>query len=164
MVNNIIWGIVLFTGVTILSPPTIIILVLGMLPTGVTYLCDKSEQKHAVLCVGGLNICGVFPYLLDIWFDSGSINDAIQIITDLFSIMIMYLAASIGWLLFRYVPPIITTFLNLLADRRLTKLKKHQDVLTEEWGILGESKMVTPLNENAEPENTKEEALSPSPD
>ena len=159
MINNIIWAVILITFVTFLSPPTVLVLFVGFLPTGVAYICDKSDEKFAALCVGGLNLCGVFPYILSIWFDAHNIDNAIDIITNFFSLMVMYTAAGLGWGVYRYVPPIISQVVDFLAKRRLTNLHLLQDNLTEEWGALNDSP-TNRRNENDDihQENDKDDA------
>ena len=164
MVNNIIWAIVLFTFLTILSPPTILVLVVGLVPTGVAYICDKSDEKYVALCVGGINLCGVFPYVLSIWFDSHSLENAMDIVFDFFSLMIMYSSAGIGWAFYRYVPPIISEVLDILAKRRLAYLHRVQKNLVEEWGVFGSQSKQPSLSDtsNDVPKELEKEAAASS--
>ena len=60
----------------IISMPTVIVLGLGMLPTGVAWLIDQTEERFATFCVGGLTMCGVFPYVLKLWAVNHTVNAA----------------------------------------------------------------------------------------
>ena len=144
MVNNIIWGIVLITGLAILSLPTVLILTIGMIPSAVAYFCDKSDEKYTALCIGALNLCGVFPYLLKIWFDNHSISNAVEIIFNPFPLMIMYMGAGLGWALYVYVPPIISVLIEIISKHRLAHLNDVQANLVNQWGVLGTSERTKP--------------------
>ena len=150
MVNKIIWTIVLFIFVTILSPPTVLVLAVGLLPTGIAYICDKSDEKFPALCVGGINLCGTFPYLLSVWFEGHSLSNALDIVLDFFSLLVMYGAAGIGWAFYKYVPPIISQVLDILAKRRLAHLNRLQKKLVEDWGKLGPDRKKASQSENPE--------------
>jgi hypothetical protein len=116
------------------SLPTLVILVPGMLPTAVARVCDRTEQKYATFCVGGMNLCGVFPYLLHLWTINHDVKAAIGIISDIFALVVMYSAAGFGWLMFMAIPPVVSAFLNVLAQRRVTLLRASQEEIVKEWG------------------------------
>ena len=132
--TKILWTSGVLTLLAIISFPTLIIFIVGMLPTGVARICDRTVQKYATLCVGGLNICGVFPYIIELWVDNHSVAAAMNIISDLFALLVMYSSASIGWLMFIAVPPVVSTFLDVLAQRRVNSLRSKQHNISEEWG------------------------------
>lgn len=118
----------------IFSLPTLIVLIPGMLPTAVARVCDRTAQKYATFCVGGLNLCGVFPYILNLWTENHDIQAAVMIISDIFALLVMYAAAGFGWLMFMAIPPVVAAFLNVLAQRRVTMLKANQEEIVREWG------------------------------
>ena len=117
-----------------ISLPTVILVCLGMLPTLVAWVIDRSDGKHATFCVCGLNFSGLFPFLMDVWFINHSTDTAIRILTDVFNLVIIYGSAGFGWLLYIAVPPVITTFLSVVAQSRLKLLKTTQSNIIEEWG------------------------------
>jgi len=133
-VTKAIWVIVFVFLMVVISAPTVIVVGFGLLPTGVAFIIDRSDQKYATFCVGGLNTCGVFPYLLKIWTDTHSIDAAFDIITDVFSLSVMFAAAGFGWMLFLSIPPVISAVLNVLAERRVQVLREVQRKIIEEWG------------------------------
>lgn len=124
----------IMVALAIFSLPTLIILIPGMLPTGVARICDRTDQKYATFCVGGLNLCGVFPYLLNLWTDNHEIEAAAGIISDIFALLVMYASAGFGWLMFLAIPPVVSAFLTVLAQRRVTILRTTQDDIVREWG------------------------------
>ena len=121
-------------GVLIISLPSIILVFFGMLPTLVALIVDRTSQKYAVFCVGGMNFSGVFPYLLDLWAGEHTAGSAMEILTDVFSLLLMYGAAGFGWMIFIAVPPVVGAFLTVMAQRRVSQLRRDQKELIEEWG------------------------------
>ena len=146
-----LWGVTIFVMVLILVPATVIVLLLGSLPTIVAWLIDRSKDKFATFCVGGMNFCGVFPYLLKLWFDDHSISAALNIVSDVFALAVMYAAAGFGWALFISIPPVVAAFLNVIAERRVIYLRSVQKAITSEWGHSVTDQMgEAPPPENAE--------------
>ena len=132
--TKVLWVSAVFTLLAVISLPTLIVFISGMLPTVVARIWDRTEQKFATLCVGGLNICGVFPFIIKLWSDNHSIAAATNTISDLFALLVMYSAASFGWLIFLAVPPVVTTFLDVLAQRQINILRGKQQNTVEDWG------------------------------
>jgi hypothetical protein len=133
-VGGWLWGGAILSVVLIVSTPTVIVFAFGSLPTIVAWLIDRSKEKFATFCVGGLNICGVFPFLLQIWFEEHSIDAATGIVTDVFAVLIMYASAGFGWALFISVPPVVAAFLNVVTQRRVAFLRDEQKAIVDEWG------------------------------
>jgi hypothetical protein len=48
--------------------------------------------------------------------------------------MVIYGAAGFGWMLYMSLPPVVTTFLTVMSERRVTVLKNNQKTIIEEWG------------------------------
>lgn len=116
------------------SLPTIALLLFGMLPTLVAAIVDRSPSRYAWLSVGGTNLAGAAPYLFQLWFGDHSLQHAFTLLTDVFVVLVMYGAASVGWLLFMAAPPVVGTFLMLTSERRVAALRHAQQRIVEEWG------------------------------
>ena len=54
----------LFTVILVAFPGLIILTCVGMLPTIVAKIVDRSDKKYAAFCVGGMNFAGVFPSIM----------------------------------------------------------------------------------------------------
>lgn len=132
--RRFIWFVLGLGTMLFLSAPTVMLVFFGLLPTIVAGIIDRTEGKHATYCVFGMNFSGIFPFLADVWFNNHSIDAAIDIMTDPFDLMVIYGAAGFGWMLYVAVPPVITTFLSVMAQRRVTVLREIQSKLIEEWG------------------------------
>jgi len=132
--SNLTWILLVLTFLVVLAGPTMILLLLGMLPTLVALIIDRTKQKSNSLCVGSINFIGVFPYIIGLW---GGINDftaAFTIVGDIFNLLVMYSAAAFGWFLFLTMPSIISSFVLVLQQRKVAQLRGEQKDLIDEWG------------------------------
>ncbi len=132
---NLVLSAIILVVVMLLALPQVLILAIGMLPTWVAiFLIDQTKEKYASFCVGGLNFCGTLPYLIDVWTGANTTMAAILVLADVFSLLIMYGAAAIGWVLFMFVPPFAAMGLQVLNERKIAQLRERQRKLIEEWG------------------------------
>ncbi len=120
--------------VMLLSMSSVILLCLAMLPTLVATIVDRTPQKYAAFCVGSMNLSGTVPFLIDLWFGEHTIDQALGILGNVFSLAVIYGAAAFGWMIYTLVPPIIAAFLIMMARRRAQQLRTVQAQLVEEWG------------------------------
>ncbi len=126
--------VIIFVLLVLVALPTVMLLFFGMLPTIVAYFIDRTQQKYAAFSVGGLNFCGVFPHVLELWDGYHSIGSALGILTDVFSLVVMYGVAVLGWALFSVIPPVVVSVLTVMAQRRVANLRTSQRHIIEEWG------------------------------
>jgi len=130
------WMYFLLISVTLIAVafPTIIVVAVAMLPALASWITDRTDQKYGFFCVGGLNFAGTFPYLMDLWSGNHNITGAMNIITDVFALAVMYGSAMGGWLVYTVIPPVITSFMTVLTERRLSALRANQRRIIDEWG------------------------------
>lgn len=133
-VTIVLWVSVCLVGVVILAWPTVMLFFFGMLPTIVAYLVDRTQEKYATFCVASMNFCGVFPYMMELWMEGHTTFIATEILADVFSLVIIYGAAAFGWVIFTSVPPVVASFLSVIAQQRVSTLRLLQRKLIEEWG------------------------------
>ncbi|MBL6945739.1 MAG: hypothetical protein ISR47_03790 [Rhodospirillales bacterium] len=107
---------------------------IGMPPTLVAWMIDRTYQKSATYCVAGLNFCGLFPYLLDLWLGLHSVDSAFSMMSDVFTLLAIYGSAAFGWMMFIAIPPVVATFLTVIAQRRVAQLRTLQRDIISEWG------------------------------
>lgn len=133
------WTVILGFGAVLLlfttfSLPSLIVLGVGLLPTGVAYIIDRSAQKFGSFCVGGMNLCGVFPYVLTLWTEIHTRAAATEIVSDVLTLLIMYSAAAFGWMMYLAMPPVIAGFIAVMGQTRVKKLRSIQQKILESWG------------------------------
>lgn len=129
-----LWLFVLIVGMIWISLATVLMIVVGMPPTLVAWIIDRSHQKSATYCVAGMNFCGLFPYLIDLWMGTNSLPAATAIVTNVFALLAIYGAAAFGWVIYITIPPVVSTFLTVMAQRRVAQLRTLQRQIIEEWG------------------------------
>ena len=121
-------------GLLILALPTAMVLFVGFLPSLVAWAVDDTKGHYASRTVVGVNFAGVAPFILKLWTGQNDIAAAGRLITDPFTLLVMFSAAGVGWLMFLGFPGIIAGLCTMNANRRITFLKEHQKTLVEEWG------------------------------
>ncbi|NQU60268.1 MAG: acyl-CoA synthetase [Rhodospirillales bacterium] len=156
MLQRLIWVGLVLVVMLIISLATVFMVFLGLLPTFVAAVVDRAEGKYATFCVLGLNFSGLFPFLMEIWFKDHSFDAAVTIMADPFNLIIIYGAAAFGWMLFIALPPVVTTFLSVMSQHRMTILQENQRNIIEEWG-----EGITTAIELAESGESFEEGIAP---
>lgn len=116
------------------SLPTVLLLFFGLLPTLAAAVGDRSANRFAWLCVGGMNFAGVSPFLFDLWFGGHTLSGALDILTDVFALFVIFGAAGFGWMLYMAVPPVVGAFMGVISQRRVITLRGNQRRLVEQWG------------------------------
>lgn len=115
-------------------PPTAMVFAVGMLPTLVAAMVDRTRGRMAACSVGLLNLCGVLPFVLQLWSRGQTVNAAEHLLTNVFNLSAMFGAAAVGWLLFLAIPPVVAAVLRVQAEHRAVALRTRQKKLVEEWG------------------------------
>jgi hypothetical protein len=127
-----IW--LLAAGILFAFYESIVLLLVGMIPTGVALFVDRSPQKDQARSVGYLNFAGCLPWAINFWMSGGGFGRVFEIVGDPLVLGIMYSAAAAGWGLCFVVRPFVTSYLIVAAGIKDKQLKKHQNELVEEWG------------------------------
>ena len=142
-----VWAKLLF--LIILAPliavllPTCMLLSLGLIPTAVVYLKDKTREKSFTITVGLTNLCGVLPMLGELWSRGQAMQVATETVSDPLFWMLSFGAAAIGWLIFMGMPPLIAAYYTMASDARIDKVLLRQRALVEMWGeeVTGEAEV-----------------------
>jgi hypothetical protein len=129
----LLFSVVAF-GLLVFAAPALIILFVGMAPTAVAIFIDRDPQKNSAISVAALNFAGLSPYLADFIFGVASFSRALELISDVFVLVIIYGAAAAGWVLILVLPPATAIVLGVVTDSRIQALRKEQRQLVEDWG------------------------------
>lgn len=114
--------------------PTALVLAVGMLPTLGANIGARGGVRAKTLTVGAMNLAGCVPFLLDLWSSDSSIPHAISLIRSPRTIVVIWSAASIGYLINWAMAGIVNTIMVQRANMQLKDLKKQQLQLVERWG------------------------------
>ena len=132
--GRILWFTIL---VALLLPwilPSIIVIVVGMVPTLIALVVDRSPNKYAAANIAPLNFAGVLPYLVKLWAKSQNLENALNIIVDVFALIVMFGAAGFGWMIYMTVPAFVASIFMVISQQRVTQLRETQRKIVEEWG------------------------------
>ena len=71
---------------------------------------------------------------MKLWAGKHTTSAATEIISDVLSLLVMYAAAGFGWIIFLAIPPVVATFLSVVAQTRVKTLRASQQEIVNEWG------------------------------
>lgn len=118
----------------VIGLPTALMLTIALLPTFCAFLVAHSQGYYSAISIGALNIAGTWPFLLKLWKTGHTASNAITIILDPTAWLIIYGAATAGWVLCMWFPILVSSFMSMFSAHRLKELKRQQNQLVEEWG------------------------------
>lgn len=127
------WLLLTFLSIVAFSIlPAVIVLLIGLLPT-ITVLITDSKNSNKLVVIGCFNLSGVFVYLLNI-IRHFSMDGALNILSDIFNLIIMLGSAGIGLVLYYEVPNLFIFLSKISANKRLENIDKRLQKIGEEWG------------------------------
>lgn len=130
--------ILIFATVTILllmfAAPASIVFLVGMMPTAVAIFIDRDPRKLASVTVAAMNFAGVSFYLVDFLMGTASFSRALELVSNVFVLVVIYGAAAGGWVMLLALPPVTAVILAALAESRINSLRKEQRELVKNWG------------------------------
>lgn len=114
--------------------PTTFLLAVGLLPTFVAIVVDREPGKNKSLTIGAMNFAGCFPYLVGLWTESNSMDLAIGYLAKPETVIIMYSAAAVGYLINWAVTMGVSSILVQKSLLRIKKIGEEKTALEERWG------------------------------
>ncbi len=130
------FGLLLTLGsiaILVTSPASFVLLLVGFLPTVVACVVDREPGLPLGVSVGAMNTVGVLFFAVDLWMGPQNFGAAFALITDVYTMLVMYAAAAMGWIVYLGMPPVSATYLSVSQELRLQKLARHQESLIKEW-------------------------------
>ncbi len=124
-----------FVAAIILIPAAAALLLVGLAPTIASWLANQSpNRKNQILTVFAFNLAGVMPYLAKVVGSSRSLNEVMEITSNVFSWLVMYGAAGAAMVMLLAAPQVAALVLQMMAHDRLKSIAASQAKLVEEWG------------------------------
>lgn len=111
-----------------------VVLAVGMIPTFVAAIVDRTEGKMRTLTIGAINFAGCAPFMLEIFNKGNNIEVAINYIIQPRTIVVIYFAAAMGYLIDWAMTGIVSSVMVQKSKNRLKEIKKEQELLAERWG------------------------------
>lgn len=120
--------------IILLGYPTLALLGIGLMPTIITWMTESEAGKPRTLSIGAFNLCGVVPYVFELWEKQQSFQFVLHTLKDPNAWMIMYGTCTVGWAIYLGVPKIVLGAMRVRAILRIKELRTYQEAIVEEWG------------------------------
>jgi hypothetical protein len=114
--------------------PTTILLVVGMLPTLVAALVDRTRERVLGMTVGSMNLAGCTPFVIELWSGEHTPERALEIVAQPLPITIMFAAAALGYMIEWSMTGIVASIMSQKAIARLKAIDEQQKKLIDRWG------------------------------
>jgi hypothetical protein len=111
-----------------------VILAVGMVPTIVAAIVDRTEGRMRSLSIGAINFAGCMPFLIEVFKKGNNLETAITYISQPRTIVVMYFAAAMGYLINWAMAGIVSSVMVQRTKSRLKEIQKTQNELTTRWG------------------------------
>ena len=112
----------------------LIFIVIGMLPTLVAKMIDRSSGKYASKIVGAFNYMGLLPFMFKVWGARSASHLVVDMVWDPATWFFTYSAAGLGWIVVIIAPKIALAAFATKTEMRINVLRDKQAALIEEWG------------------------------
>lgn len=127
--------LLVFVGVLgVVAPPTLLVMLVGMLPSIVGIVISPARVKPAMASMFSLNLAGVLPVIGFLWQRGQTFERAFQLLTDVYMWGLMFGSAGLAAFLIWGVPIGVHAVYELQANTLTGRLKKRREKLVEEWG------------------------------
>lgn len=132
LLQGLAW--ILAPPIAYIGHPTLIVALVGMIPTFVAYIIDTRPQRYAARTVGYMNFAGVTIVAAEMWGGDNTWQRALELISQPTNWLIMFGCAAVGWVFFYAAPPIVYAYLTVANEVKSKQLQKEQRELIKEWG------------------------------
>lgn len=119
----------------LMFPAIAVILVVGMIPTIVAAIVDRTAGRMRAVTIGVINLAGCSPFMVEIFKKGNDPEMAITYILQPRTIVVIYFAAAMGYLIDWAMTGIVSSILVQKTKGRLKEIQKNQKDLTERWGV-----------------------------
>jgi len=114
--------------------PTLLLIAVGMLPTLVALVVDRTRDKLLAITVGSMNTAGLLVPLTQLWTGSNDVVQAVSILMRPGNGVVVYGAAAVGWAFHFAIPGLVASVLVAQRRQRIVVLAAEQKTLVEAWG------------------------------
>lgn len=123
-----------FAVASVVFLPTTVLLFVGMLPTVVARVVDRTPERTKSLTVGFMNFAGCFPFWYQLVESGHKIDNAMLILSDPMTIVIIYASALVGYGIEMVMTVIVAGLMVQKGQSRLKSIKSHQEEMVKKWG------------------------------
>jgi hypothetical protein len=134
------WGtgsIILATVLAVATLPVCMVLAIGMLPTLLARIFDRTPPYYRVWSVGALNFAGLLWPVFALLHSDLSLAGAAAVLSDPRDWLVIYGGAALGGGLYEAMPVLASSILEHRASDAERKLQRRAEQIFAEWGNLG---------------------------
>lgn len=113
---------------------TAILIIPGMMPTFVALITGKDREKTLALTMGATNFAGCLPFVLQLWSMGQNLDNAMKIMRDPMTWLVMLASAGVGYAIYVVVPGMVATIMAGSASGKIAQLQKNLAELKAVWG------------------------------
>lgn len=113
---------------------SLILLLVGMLPSVITYYADIRDNRRLFRVVLTCNLAGILPFLTELVMRGNDTGLLLHHLMNPRVWFIMYASAGIGYMLVKGLPVLLEFFYELSNAAQIARLQSLQNRLIEEWG------------------------------
>lgn len=121
-------------GVLFVFPAIFVIVCVGMAPSMIAVFVDPDRNLRALPCTVALNLAGVIPVVALLWQQGNSLNDATELLHDVFIWALMYTGVALSMFLLWIAPVIVKAVLETVARHGRWRLERARERMLKEWG------------------------------
>lgn len=114
--------------------PVVILVLAGLIPALVASIIDDDRHRSLTTCVFLSNMAGVLPFAVELIQDGFDIAESFMILTRPTVWLGILVAASVGWGLYLFIPPIVIRAVRAKARMKIASIEAKQRKLVELWG------------------------------
>ena len=114
--------------------PSTVIVAPGMLPTLAAAVSVRRHRALKAFTIGALNFAGCLVFLIELWSGGQTVPHAVALLTNPRTIIVMWCAAGIGYVIEWGVSAMAGLFLKQRLQSRLKSVRAEQARLVERWG------------------------------
>lgn len=109
-------------------------IIIGMMPTIVTYYMDRSRRRYTFKTIFAANLSGMMPFIGQMLSFGPSSTVMQGIMGDATNWFLIYGSALIGWLMVRVTPMLARSMISGFHSTQVLRLKSNQKRIETEWG------------------------------
>lgn len=128
------WIMIFIAFGLVLMPPTMLILLSGMIPSIVAVLLNGNGAGGNLAALMAFNLAGVIPVIGILWERGQTFAHAFALLSDVYIWLSMFGGAGIAVFLTWAVPVCVFSLYELQAKSTVGKLYRQRQKLIEEWG------------------------------
>lgn len=114
--------------------PVTALLFVGMLPTVVARLTDKTKERTKVMTVGFMNFAGCYPFVYQLIESGLKLQNVMAILSDPMTVVLIYSAALLGYGVEWLVTNMVAGLMVQKGRNRLENITKIQENMSKQWG------------------------------